>query len=145
MARGKNKKPRSERRAKQREAQAREAYEVQILEDIRCPRITALRALAVCDGSLELFVEALTFLNTAAHAWDDDPERAELRAAIGKLRDEIPRHLEVIVRVASELTPMAEADEDHEDLTREELMHRLEPMFAAQEAREADGDAEPET
>lgn len=82
MPRGKNRKPRSERRAKQQILTARERYEMEILDTVRCPLATVERIDEMSDDGVAAAVDAFTFLNTASHVWRDRLEAVELHRAI---------------------------------------------------------------
>ncbi len=69
MARGKNKKPRAERKQKKREENLMEQYEMAILDDVRCPTSTAQRLSEICNQVIEDALMSFKFLNTANLVW----------------------------------------------------------------------------
>ncbi len=134
MARAKSRKPRARKKVRDE----RDELEMQILETVACPGNTAEHAYGVCMSMLAEAVPAFIFLNTADHVWRNEPQQQILHEAMMSLRSQLLSHVEQVERIANMLQPLAEAVEDHDDLTPEEVFARLKPMFAEQEKRRSE-------
>ncbi len=138
MARGKNKKPRAERKQKKREENLMEQYEMAILDDVRCPTSTAQRLSEICNQVIEDALMSFKFLNTANLVWRVEPARTELHGIIEDMRNELERHLAVMVPLLDRAEAVLEEETEHEDLEPEEVVRRLDSMLKTDDAEAAD-------
>jgi hypothetical protein len=139
MPRGKNKKPRSERKKQQPVLTEEQQYQMELLENLCCPTATAERVVEVAG----LAVEAFTMLNSASYVWRDQPKQAELQAVIVEMRGLVEANLSAMVQLGERAAALMQAEAEHEDLEPKDVVARLEPMFAKMEAESADGDGNP--
>ncbi|MDB4962500.1 MAG: hypothetical protein JWP01_2499 [Myxococcales bacterium] len=140
MPRGKNKKPRSERKKQQPVLTDEQQYQMELLENLCCPTATAERVVEVAG----LQVEAFTLLNSASYVWRDQPKHAEIQEVIVEMRRLIEVNLSAIVELGKKAGDLMQAETEHEDLEPKDVVARLEPMFKEMEAElAADGDSNP--
>jgi hypothetical protein len=125
MTRGAQKRSRSERRAIQRERDDAKQY----IEALACPSTVARALLATIEDHVGDASDLVDEAAPAARVWGADGTQPALAVAIQALVDETRRHLEALEQVSEQLFAVTR-DEDHEDLTWDEVIARLRSTIA---------------
>ncbi|MGN6105554.1 MAG: hypothetical protein ACTHU0_10650 [Kofleriaceae bacterium] len=133
MPRGKNKKPRKERRDSDRQARQSAEMIAEFVELMACPLNTANELAETVSEHEDVARRAakIAYAADLVHGGQPGERSVQLSALLGPLRAELERHSEALQPMLARLVAIAEDASDHDDIDHEQVFERLKPWLEA--------------